>query len=256
MKKKPDSVPNPETVAQQARSEYGSPMDILFDLPAPDFGEKWPDYVALALPREGAPELQKLACDCRFDESETLWAAPIHAMRVLSTWGDPSFLPPLFQTFAAREDHDLFHEDISKIIAHLGPQALETVKNQLDVVDKEHFPHLADALVKIAQNSRPHRDQIVEIFRDRLEQFAKNDHDWNAFLIGNLIDLAAGELLPLIEKAIRAGKVDTRICGDMEEIRAEFGLAAPRDNFVDFLSIKTDKGVLPPFKSPFKKPPQ
>ncbi len=214
-----------------ARGEYSAPVDAIFDFGAVDW-KKWADYQALAFVESDVPELIRLACDSRLDyaESPLLFSAPIHAMRILARRGNPDFLPALFESFEPRDDYDYFREEITPLIAVLGIAALPAVRAFFALPESSPYDRavLSNGLVKVAQNDRAARESVIQLLQGELARFRENSEEWNGFLIADLIDLAAGETLPLIERALAADAVDEMICGDLQEVRAEFGLAPPR----------------------------
>lgn len=239
---------NWQAQAQTARAEYGAPVEALFSFGEVGFQEKWPDYGALGISEADMSELARMACDTRLDfgETPTIASAPIHAMRILAQWGNSEFLPALFATFDEREDDDLFHEEMPKLLAAIGPSAIARVQAFFALPEKSpyHRASLSNALVAIAAKQRSVHSQIVDVLTKELSRYEENTAEWNSFLIADLADLAAGEALPLIEKAFAADAVDEFICGSLRDVRAEFGLGAPRrDNGPLF--IKDTSALLP-----------
>lgn len=235
-KSKATSTPtiNWQARALAARGEYKPPVDALFSFGEVGFQQKWPDYSGLGFSEADVPELARLACDTRLDYADTHVAAsaPIHAMRVLAQFKNSEFLPALFATFDERDDDDLFHEEMPELLATIGPSAISYVQAFFALPEAEPF-HRASAsngLVAIAKKYRPVRSQIVGILMNELSHYEDNDEVWNGLLIADLIDLAAGEALPLIEKAFMADTVDDMVCGGLRDVRAEFGLVPPRRN--------------------------
>lgn len=225
--------------ALAARGEYGAPVDALFA-----FGEvewkKWPDYSALAFAESDVAELIRLASDARLDyaRSPLVSSAPIHAMRILARRGKPDFLPSLFASFAQRDDYDFLYEEIVPILTTLGVTAIPAVQAFFALPEgSADRAGLSRGLVEIAQKDRAAHERVVQVLQGELARFRDNSQAWNGFLIADLIDLAAGEALLLIEKAFAADAVDEWICGNWQEVRAEFGLAPPkRDTGPLFLS--------------------
>ncbi len=243
-----------------ARGEYGPPVDALFSFGEVDFQQKWPDYSELKFSEADMPELARLACDTRLDYADTVIAAtaPIHAMRILAQLGNSEFLPALFATFDDREEDDLFHEDMPQLLATIGPSAIPHIQEFFAQPEESpyHRISLSNGLVVIARKHRAVHSQIVGILMNELARYEENSEAWNGFLIADLIDLAAGEALPIIEKAFMADAVDDMVCGDLQDVRAEFGLGAgSRNTRPQFL--RATRSVLPkPFFMPSGKKPK
>lgn len=227
--------------ALAARSEYGAPVDALFGFGEVDSKQKWPNYEALQWTESDAAELSRMASDYRLDfaESPLVSSAPVHAMRILAQRRNPDFLPALFASFTQRDDYDFFREEIVEILATIGAAAIPTVEEFFALPEKSPYDRasLSNGLVEIARKHRAAHARVVEVLKGQLSRYPENSPAWNGFLIADLIDLAAGETLPLIERVFAADAVDEWVCGELSEVRAEFGLAPPkRDNGPLFLN--------------------
>lgn len=236
--------------ALAARGEYGAPVDALFAFGEVEWKKKWPDYEALRFAESDAPELSRMASDYRLDfaESPFVSSAPLHAMRILARRGNPDFLPALLASFAGRDDYDFFHEEMAEILATIGVTAIPAVQGFFALPEKSLHDRasLSAGLVEIARKHRAAHARVVEVLKDELSRYQQNSPDWNGFLIADLIDLAAGETLPLIEQAFAADAIDESICGGLQEVRAEFGLAPPRRDYGP-LFLNDSRAKLPNF---------
>jgi len=246
------------TQATKARSEYHAPVNVLFSLEEADFGQKWPDYSVLEFSDADVPELARMACDVRLDFGTPIsTSAPIHAMRILALRKNAEFLPPLFATFNERDDYELFFEDMTKVLEAIGAPAIPHIQTYFASPEDSPFNRafVSNGLVAIARKERALHAQAVGILTQELARFKDNSDEWNAFLIWDLTELGAGEALPLIEKAFAADAVDDLVCGDLQDVRAEFGLVAPRiDSNPPFLQDTRAARPSPFFVSTSKKP--
>ena len=68
----------------------------------------------------------------------------------------------------------------------------------------------------------------MAILSQQLEQFAQQEDNFNAFLVGYLIDLKGVEAAPIIEQAFAANKVDLLVQGDWEDVQIYLGLLNER----------------------------
>jgi len=223
---------SPEAKAVEAQGEYSEALQPLFSLGETDFNQKWPDYAALAVFGADEEELTRLACDARLDfaASWLVGSAPVHAMRILALRKNTDFLRPLFATFGERDDHDLFREDVPKLLRAIGAPAIPVIQEFFARTDEDVFDRalVLGALHEIGLSDRALRPRVVDILIATLTNYKENLEEINGFLIGDLLELSAGEALPLIERAFADECVDDTICGDLEDVRTEFGLGVPR----------------------------
>lgn len=236
--------------ALAARSEYRAPVDALFSFGEVEWKKKWPDYGALGFGESDVPELSRMASDYRLDfaESPLVGGAPIHAMRILARRGNPDVLPALLASLAERDDYDFLREEMAEIISTIGVAAIPAVQEFYALPEESPYDRasLADGLVEIAKKDRAAHARVVEVLTGELSRYQENSLLWNGFLMASLIDLAAGETLPLIEKVFAADAVDEFICGDLRDVRAEFGLV-PTQRDTGPLFLTDTRAKLPNF---------
>jgi hypothetical protein len=70
------------------------------------------------------------------------------------------------------------------------------------------------------------------------ESFLDYEPELNAFIIGDLVDLDAEEICPLIERAFEASAIDETIVGDWEDIQVELGHRPPLSEEARFEKIR------------------
>ncbi len=239
---------NPEAKAVEAQGEYSEALQLLFSLEETGFNQKWPDYAALAVFEADEEELTRLACDTRLDfaASWLVGSAPVHAMRILALRKNTDFLRPLYATFGERDEHDLFREEVPKLLRAIGAPAIPVIQEFFARTDEDVFDRalVLGALQDIGLSDRSLRSRVVDILIATLANYKENPEEINGFLIGDLIELSAGEALPLMERAFADDCVDDTICGDLEDVRAEFGLGVPRRD-TGPLFLKDTRATLP-----------
>lgn len=153
---------------------------------------------------------------------------------------------------------------------HLGDFAPEVIhpalyacgKNNVKRIEEYLYePHLdsylrsqaPEALVMIAINQPERRAEIVEIFRKLLTEMSTRlpkqdccDAEYAGFVMVNLIDLKAKELLPEIKTVFDTGYVDESIVGDYNDTVAEIETE-------DTSSFLLDKYVFPDIAKQYKR---
>lgn len=107
---------------------------------------------------------------------------------------------------------------------------------------------MSDALSFIAMEEPERRDEVIGIYSRYLDFMQENIPEAKGcsgtlagFIMNNLIDLRAKELLPQIKRLYDSGYVNLNICGDYEEVRSgieKYSKHDPLDKF-DFTDIKS-----------------
>lgn len=229
IKKKPQKQSLPDYVA----TEYPAPVSDLLKLGRPAlYAEKSADYLALGLNSNHRSDLKALALDfnlfCQGDEPDVY--GPIHAWRALGQLGHPDDIAVLVKVLLVFDDTDWASEELPEIFAQFGATALpaltELLADKTKIAQAGDWPRItaAECLPKIAKRHREARGECIRILTDQLKQHAHNSPEFNGFLVSNLLDMEASESLPTLDAAYTAGHVDESICGDLQEVRAEFGL--------------------------------
>ncbi|BAZ10685.1 hypothetical protein NIES4071_25080 [Calothrix sp. NIES-4071] len=218
-------------------SSYPSPVNKLLTYGDCSQIKGMPDYVGeLGFTSSHIPDLIRMASDEELligasDTDLQAWA-PVHAMRVLGQLRAVEAIEPLINLFGAFEEDDRMSSELPSAIAAIGTTAIEPL--QAYMLDSSHDTYqradAACALTRIAQIHPDARSRCVEIITNLLNNFADNDPDVNAFLVGELIDLKAVEAAPVIEKAFADDCVPTFLVGDWEEVQIALGIKARSDS--------------------------
>jgi Protein of unknown function (DUF1186) len=132
----------------------------------------------------------------------------------------------LIHLFGAFDEDDSISSELPGVLGAIGPAAIEPIEAY--IIDSAHDAYeradAASALTSIAQNHPDVRERCVAIITKLLGNFAENDEDTNAFLVGELVDLKAVEAAPVIEQAFAAKCVSTYLLGDWNEVQVALGL--------------------------------
>jgi HEAT repeat protein len=211
---------------------YSSPVDKLLSYGDCSKIKEMPNYVEeLGFISQHIPDLIRMATDeellADVDETENLqtWA-PVHAVRVLGQLRAVEAIQPLINLFGTFEEDDRMSIELPDALAAIGTAAIKPLEAY--ILEPSHDAYqkadAASALTRIAQKYPEVRDQCVLIMTNLLNNFAENDPDTNAFLVGELVDLQADEAAPVIEQAFAADCVPTYLLGDWDEVQVALGL--------------------------------
>jgi hypothetical protein len=207
---------------------YEPPVSALFDCEdVGDFKTKWPNYPRrFSLESVHIPDLIRMATDPTLDQDP----ASIHAWRALGQLGATEAVKPLLNLLDT-DDDDWIHGEIPRVMGLIGPSALPEIQAYLEDPSHNEFAHIyaIDSFENIAKHHPQQRSLCVDVVRQQLERFEKNDRTINGFLICSLCDLHAVEVSPLIEQAFNAKCVDLSILGDWGEAQVILGLKSRRD---------------------------
>lgn len=214
-------------------SGYQPPVDQLLTLGEADPGshDKWPDYLALGIGPQHIPELFRMVNDESLNELLDVdierpedWAS-IHAVRAIGQLRDPSTIDQLVALLTTHNDHEWIQEELPEIFGMLGPAAIPALAAYMSDPSHEVFArgYASNGLVAIAKAHPESREEVIRIISGQLEKFDMDDEEFNALIIGDLVDLEATEALPLIERAFDADAVDTGFI-TMEDVLIEMGL--------------------------------
>ena len=211
-------------------ASYPAPVDKLltYGKPEPRDAQNWPDYLELGLGSEHIPDLLRMMADEGLweagEDSPENWA-PVHAWRALGQLRAVNAVEPLLHLLEERISDDWAMDELPQVYGLIGAAAIPTIEAYL--ADKSHQEAaglVADSLRHMAKLYPEDRDEAVAALMRRLENFAENEHELNAFLISSLVDLKALEAVPLIERAFAADRVDESIVGDWDDVQVELGL--------------------------------
>jgi len=126
---------------------------------------------------------------------------------------------------------DYLTEDLWEIFFNLGLNQIDKLKNFL--FEPNHYVYtrmlMSDAVSQIALHYPDRRDEIIEWYKDVINEFISRkddgtiiDSDLNGFMIGDILDIDARELLPNIKHLFDFELVSEVICGNFEDVEREF----------------------------------
>ncbi|HLO88413.1 MAG TPA: HEAT repeat domain-containing protein [Nostocaceae cyanobacterium] len=215
-------------ILNMATQSYPSPVDQLLTYGNCSEIKETRDYVQeLGFNSDHIDDLIRLATDQELLEANTddleIWA-PIHAVRVLGQLRAEAAIQPLLSLLSI--DDDWLANDIPKSLGMIGSAAIPAIEEYIADRSHYHFDRLdlASALTKMAQNCPEERDRCVAILTQQLEKCAEEDPEFNAGIVGELVDLKAVESAPVIESAFAAEKVALYWMGDWDEVQVSLGL--------------------------------
>ena len=216
--------------------------------------EEWPDYLALGFTEAHIPELIKMA-----EDENLLWAmsdtpevwAPIHAWRTLGQLKAETAVPTLVKRLRlADENDDWAGEDIPSALAMIGPKAIPAVEAFINNKKNGISAKLAasELFIKLFERDPAYKQELKVAITRCLEKFRDNDPELNAVLISHAIDFKATEMLPLIQDAFEADRVDLMVSGDFEDVEIHMGIrkersSPPPDLFQNSPSAKLRKAA-------------
>ena len=228
----------------------------------------WPDYLALGICAEHAPELIRIVRHFQsiWDDEEysvDMAFTPLHAWRALGQLQVLEAVDPLIFLVHENEDYDIdwIGEEIPQVLSMIGLQCIPSLRAYLNMPDKETWAavNIAHALEIIGNQYPESRDECVDIIQHSLEDYHENDETLNAFLISFLVDLNAVEALPLIEQVFASDNVDLFVGGDFEDVQIELGLLkerlTPSPNFNPFNEQGFELPTIPQAPDDFKQGP-
>lgn len=193
------------------------------------------DYLVHGFTTAHIPELQRMALDeeLHWEDSEAplVWA-PIHAWRTLGQLRDPAGVETLIQVLHRMEDwdDDWTIMEAPKALGFFGAPAIVPLQQLLADRKVYLFARVAaaEALGKIVDHYPAERAAVLNVLTAQLGDFAKEEPEFNAFLISTLVDLKAVEAAEVMAQAFAADQVDWTIQGDWEEVQIALGLLTER----------------------------
>jgi hypothetical protein len=232
-------------------ASYAPPLDQFFNYgDCNKLPQEWANYVEeLGLTEAHIPELIRLAIDKElhwgYADDPATWA-PIHAIRALGQLQAEAAIDPLLKLLSdVPEEDDWTHETIPKVLGMIGAPAIPALSAYLAEPshNSRHRVSAATSLQEIGKQHPEARDACVAVLTQQLERFNRNSLELNGFLIAELLDLAAVEAAPIMQKAFAARRVDLFIAGDWNDVQVELGLKSrdelPRRHFNPFLGRMT-----------------
>jgi hypothetical protein len=161
-------------------------------------------------------------------DSPAIWA-PLHAIQLLGELGAAEAAEPLLPLFDWQDD-DWLAAALKDAFGRIGRPAVGPLRQLLSDRGKDIWTRarVASALTGVAEHHPQLRAEVVAILTARLDDAmpqTPDDGTFNAFVIGELLNLQATEAMPAIQRAFDAGRVD-RFVVDEWSVRQEFGLPA------------------------------
>lgn len=196
---------------------------------------QWKDYRALGIGPEHILALIEVV-----NHAESFWVddtdpeswLPIHAWRALGQLQAGQAVPTLVHIlpWIDEKDNDLIQEDLPQVFGMVGPAAVQALVAFLEDKSQPQWARVAAAegLKNIGLLYPETRGVVVEALLQALSRFAENPYPFNSFLILYLSYLKTAEGTPLVEQALRSGRVDQEITGDWEDYQVAVGLLEQR----------------------------
>jgi hypothetical protein len=186
-----------------------------------------PDYKALGLSKTHVPELIVLGTDkARLEDHDRVPSAVI-AWRALAYLGAEDAIAPLIALFPlAEEGVQAVFTDLPGTFGGYGAAAIDPL---LAYIRDGTQPHMArvvgvNALIAVGEVEE-HRETVGAHFADLLENYAKQDNEFNGYVMLGLVKTRHTAAADLIKQAFEAKQVDPFITGDWEKVQVALGLA-------------------------------
>jgi len=217
----------------------------------------------LGLPRESfVADLELLLEDAQFrfhyfqelfeeEEFDIHSNFPIHAMLFLGELKAEESLPAILDFLRYENEFirfwlgDTLTEILWQVIYKTGERQPEKLRDFLLEPQLETFckSPVSQALSQIALHQPERRAEIIKIYRDVLNGFARTEPGDGlldslavGFMLGDLLDIIARELEPEMKKLYELGYVDVGVCGPWEDV--ELSLKTEETNLHDVLSLR------------------
>lgn len=255
-------------------TSYPPPVDQLLTRGDPDaldpaaeayaFGDEvppWPDYLKLGIGPEHLPDLIRLATDPQFDdapEDSPLAWAPLHAWRTIGQLGERAAAAagPLVALSArlAKVEDDYAMAELPTVFGMLGPGANDALIACLSDIWQSLDARIAAAegLAEIAEAHDDPADRAALALREQLGRYKSNEPDLNAMLVIFLANMYDVDSLPVMGRAYAAGRVDTLVAGEWEEVRDSLA-GGKADDDADLINAEPlpPRSKLPAMFQPF-----
>jgi hypothetical protein len=147
---------------------------------------------------------------------------PVHAMRVLTAVRSPAALPALLNVLSDPVDPGLYGEEAAVALARLGGAALAPLEGLFFDRRRDRWIRVgaARALLLCALADRRHRRRVRDAYDRFLRDPGESDGTLVAHVIADVCLMAAEVLLPAVEIAFAAGRVDEGVI-DLESARID-----------------------------------
>ena len=263
---KADKEPRVLNAGQPTELSYRPPVDQLLRLDEPRRHGTKVDYAALGIGHAHVADLIRMATDEALHSAPTespFVFAPVYAWWALAELRATEAIGPLLGLLRRidEDDDDWVGEDLPRVLAEIGPAALEPLTEYLADPGHGEWARVAaaKAIGLIGEEHAEAYDDCVARLCLQLEKFVGQSETLNAFLISPLLDLGAVETAPFMEKAFAAGCVDELVQGDWEDVQIELGLKQRREhprkpNMLTELGDKLRAAAAAPLDTPLDNP--
>ncbi|MCK5725634.1 MAG: hypothetical protein KAH22_02270 [Thiotrichaceae bacterium] len=204
-------------------NDLGDPQDL--DI---EDGERWPNYLEHGFTEADVTDLIAIVVD------EDLYEEPkgkqgrwihLHTWRTLGQLKAVDAVNPLISTFdffSMVEDKGAFNE-LPEVIAMIGEPAIEAVAARLADVSKSTYSRSIanDTLGNIAKKHPHCRDKVLAKYKAYLSAPDGLSIGLNGFVVGQLLDLKAVELIDDIRQLFKIKCIDLSIVGDLEAVEKQ-----------------------------------
>ena len=188
-------------------------------------GRKWPDYLEHGFTEADVADLIVIIVD------EDLYEAPkgdhgmwlhLHTWRTLGQLKAVDAVDPLISTFgffSMVEDNGAFNE-LPEVIAMIGEPAIEAIATCLSDVSKSTYSRSIanDALGHIAKQHPDCRDKVLAKYKAYLSAPDCLSIGLNGFVVGQLLDLKAVELIDDIRQLFKIECIELSVVGDLDDV--------------------------------------
>jgi len=220
-----------------AAKHYSPPVSRLLTYGAVgDFkADTWPDYSnEFGLTADHVPELIRLLTDGELWEasadSPEVWSTT-HAWRALGQLRAVEALPPLLELLAAYEDDDYFCDEVSEVLALMGPDILPDLQPYLARADLSEWSKIpvVEGIKLIGQQYHDAQPACVDLLWRQLEGYRDNGDGLNGWLVEGLVKFQVVEAAPLIEAVYAEGIIDEMCAGTWAKVQVDLGLKQESD---------------------------
>lgn len=155
--------------------------------------------------------------------SSYVWA-PLHAWRALGQLRAIHAIEPLINLLDELSHDTWANEDLPKVFAMIGKEALPYLSRYLLKKLDNDFPKItcAQSIKQIGIKDEATRHLCIQALTKELEKYLDNSPALNAFYIWYLKDLGAEDKLPLIKRVYNDKKVDEQVIGSYKKVESSF----------------------------------
>lgn len=216
---------------------YDAPVASLLERGWPEegrFPENWPDYRAhYGLDEAAIPALIRMAGNRErhlAERAPPAVHASVHAWRALAQLGAVQAAETLADLAVADPDDDWAREELPEVFACLGPAVLPVLLQGLgdETLDTWGRITLSVAVKRIGEVHSDHAGRCTAEIAAQLARHHRQEPSLNAFLVDALVELDATDAIDVVRDAFDAGRVDTMVRGDLEDVEIDMGLRRTR----------------------------